>query len=79
MDLLSLLTTAQVRTLDGEIVGEVFGVHITGGKLYLTVDVDESYEDPDDGAKDEIPDDDASVAPQVTPLHAVGTLEEARG
>ncbi len=60
MDLLSMLTTAQVRDLDGVIMGEVFGVHITGGKLYLTVDVEADYEDPeDDGDGEEIPKDDA--------------------
>lgn len=62
MDLLSMLMNAKVRDMDGDEFGEVIGVHLAGGKLSITIDVelDEEDADPDDGAKDDIPEDDAS-------------------
>ena len=62
MDLLSMLMNARITDMDGDEIGEVFGVHIAMGKLYITVDMelDDEEEDPDDGAKDDIPEDDAS-------------------
>ena len=61
MDLLSMLVNAKIRDLAGDEIGEVVGVHITGGKLLVTVDTDgEDEGDPDDGTKEDIPEDDAS-------------------
>lgn len=77
MDLLSMLMNARVQDLDGIEVSEVISVHLTGGKLYITIDVEGEHEDPDDGAKDKIPEDDASNT--VTSLHAVGALEGTNG
>lgn len=61
MDLLSMLMNAKVRDMDGDEIGDVIGVHIAGGKLSVTIDIEGiEVEDPDDGAKDNIPEDDAS-------------------
>lgn len=62
MDWMSLLMNARVRDMDGDEFGEVIGFHFYGGKLSITIDVelDDEEEDPDDGAKDDIPEDDAS-------------------
>lgn len=61
MDLLSMLMNAKVRAMDGDEVGEVIGVHLAMGKLSITIDIElDDIEDPDDGAKEDIPDDDAS-------------------
>lgn len=59
MDLLSMLMNAKVKDVQGEDVGEVFGVHIAGGRLVVTVDVEVEYEeDPDGGEEEDIPEDD---------------------
>ncbi len=64
MDLLSMLMNAKIRDMDGDEIGEVIEVQICGGKLEIMMDlisVDlEDEEDPDDGAKDDIPENDAS-------------------
>ena len=62
MELLSMLMNAKVCDMDGDVFGEVVGVNFAGGKLEIMVDVemDDEGEDPDDGAKDDIPEDDAS-------------------
>lgn len=61
MDLLSMLMNATVKDVDGIEVGDVGGVHIVGGKLWITIDLELGDEgDPDDGTKEDIPEDDAS-------------------
>ena len=63
MELLSMLMNAKITDMDGDEIGEVIGVHIAMGKLNITMNVeldDEEEEDPDDGAKDDIPEEDAS-------------------
>jgi hypothetical protein len=63
MELLSMLMNAKIRDMDGDEIGEVLGVHFSAGRLSLTVDIEGinlEDEDPDDGAKDDIPEDDAS-------------------
>ncbi len=66
MDLLSLLIQARVCDIDGALIGEVLEINITAGKLEIMIDAeaddDEDEEDPDDGSKEEIPEDDASKA-----------------
>jgi hypothetical protein len=71
MDLLSMLMNARIRDMDGDEIGEVLGVHIAMGKLYITVDMelDDGDEDPDDGEKEDIPEDDASNI--VEKIHAI--------
>lgn len=74
MDLLSMLQNAKIRDMDGDEIGEVIEIQICGGKLEIMMDLitleDDDEEDPDDGAKEDIPEDDASKA--VTPkLRAV--------
>jgi len=61
MDLLSMLMNAKIRDVDGYSVGEVIAVHITMGKLVLTIDIesDDEDEDPDGGEDEDIPEDDA--------------------
>lgn len=63
-DLLSMLMNAKIRDMDGDVIAEVLGVHFSAGKLSLTVDIEgydeDEDEEPDDGAKDDIPEDDAS-------------------
>ncbi len=52
MDMLSMLMNARIKDMDGDDIGEVFGVHIVGGKLYVTMDTgfeNEEEEDPDGG------------------------------
>ena len=64
MDLLSMLADAQVNDLNGLELGRVLVVHISSGKLSLTVDIEAfDIDDPDDGVKDDIPEDDASKPP----------------
>ena len=64
MDLLSMLADAQVNDLNGLELGRVLVVHISSGKLSLTVDIEAfDTDDPDDGAKDDIPENDASKTP----------------
>jgi len=60
MDLLSMLMNAKVRDVSGYEVGEVIAIHLAMGKLCVTVDIELDNEDPDDGEKEEIPEDDAS-------------------
>ena len=63
MELLSMLMNAKIRDMDGDEIGEVLGVHFSAGRLSLTVDfegIELEEEDPDDGAKDDIPEKDAS-------------------
>ena len=62
MDLLSMLMNAKIRDMDGDEVAEVVGVHLVQGKLSITIDMEleDEGEDPDDGAKDDIPENDAS-------------------
>ena len=62
MDILSMLTNAQVTDLNGLELGRILIVHISSGMLTLTMDIEAYEEDggPDDGAKDDIPEDDAS-------------------
>ncbi len=52
MDMLSMLMNARIKDMDGDDIGEVFGVHIVGGKLFVTMDSGLGYEeegDPDGG------------------------------
>lgn len=63
MDLLSMLMSARVCDVDGDVFGEVVNINISGGKLEIMIDVEldrDEEDDPDDGAKDDIPEDDAS-------------------
>lgn len=62
MDLLSMLMNAKVCDMDGDVFGEVVNINLSGGKLEIMIDVElaDEDEDPDDGAKDDIPEDDAS-------------------
>ena len=63
MELLSMLMSARVCDVDGDVFGEVVNINISGGRLEIMIDVeldDDEDEDPDDGAKDDIPEDDAS-------------------
>ena len=60
MDLLSMLMNAKVRTVDGSDLGEVIGVHFALGRMTITIDLELEDEDPDDGEKEDIPEDDAS-------------------
>lgn len=59
-----MLMNAKIRDMDGDEIGEVIEVQICGGKLEIMMDLitleDDEDEDPDDGAKDDIPEDDAS-------------------
>lgn len=72
MDLLSMLMNAKIRNMDGDELGDVIGVHIAGGKMNITLDIDGvEDEDPEDGAKDDIPGDDASN--KIQRLRAVGS------
>lgn len=73
MDLLSLLMSARVVDVDGDVFGEVVNINISGNKLEIMIDVeldDDEEDDPDDGAKDDIPEDDASNS-KVQQLRAV--------
>ncbi len=60
MDLLSMLMNAKARTVDGSDLGEVIGVHFALGRMAITIDLGLEDEDPDDGEKEDIPEDDAS-------------------
>lgn len=78
MDLLSMLMNAKIRDMDGDELGDVMGVHIAGGKLYVTVDTDfgdEYEEDPDGGEEldeeDEEELDNAEEIPKPIPFRAV--------
>ena len=56
MDLLSMIMNAKLKDMDGNDVGEVIGLHIAMGKAYITVDPNmEEDDDPDDGEKEDIP------------------------
>lgn len=63
MDVLSMLMNARITDTDGAEIGEVIGVHIAMGKMWVSIDMelDEEDGDPDDdGEKEDIPEDDAS-------------------
>lgn len=80
MDLLSMLMNARVTHMDGDEIGEVVGINIAMGKLYIMVDTDPNDEegdgdDPDGG--EEIDEDDeheldkTGEVPKPVPLRAV--------
>lgn len=62
MDVLALLSQAKVNDSDGVELGEVIGIHFVAGRMIISIsmDLDEEEDDGDDGAKDDIPEDDAS-------------------
>ena len=61
MDMLSMLMNSRIMNLNGDEIGEVIGVHLAMGKMSITTDIESSEdESPDDGDKEDIPDDDAS-------------------
>ena len=64
MDMLSMLINARIMDVDGDEIGEVIGIHIAIGKLWIMVDIEgievEDGEDPDGGEKEDIPEGDAS-------------------
>lgn len=57
MDLLSMVLNARLLDMEGNEVGEVIGIHIAMGKLFLSVDLELADEDhgggPDGG--EEVP------------------------
>lgn len=63
MDILALLSQAKVNDMDGVELGDVMGIHFVAGKMIITINMtmgDLEDEDPDDGEKEDIPEDDAS-------------------
>lgn len=64
MDLLSMLQNARIRDMEGDEIGEVTEIRIYGGRLEIMMDLitleADDEEDPDDGSKEDIPEDDAS-------------------
>ena len=64
MDIMALLSQAQVNDMDGMELGDVLGIHIVAGRMVLSINMtifdDEDEDDPDDGEKEDIPEDDAS-------------------
>ncbi len=61
MDVLSMLMNAKAKTVDGSDLGEVIGIHFALGRMVVTIDLElDDEEDPDDGEKEDIPEDDAS-------------------
>ena len=81
MDMLSMLMNARIKDMDGDEIGEVLGVHIVMGKLYITVDMeldDGEEDDPDGGEEvdeddtdDEHELDNTEEVPKPIPLRAV--------
>ncbi len=78
MDVMSMLQNAKVRDMEGQDLGEVFGVSIVGGKMMLTIDIEvvgEFEDDPDGGeevdgdAEREI--DNTEEVPKPMPLRAI--------
>jgi len=81
MDTMSMLQNARVRDMDGDEIGEVFGVSIIGGKMMITIDIiaiemdDEDGDDPDGGEEIDV-DDEEELDPKketgnTVPLRAV--------
>ena len=63
MDVLTLLSQAQVNDMEGVELGDVMGIHFVAGRMVLSVNMtifDDEEDDPDDGEKEDIPEDDAS-------------------
>ena len=63
MDVLSLLSQAVVKDMDGVELGRVIGVHFVAGKMMVTINMtvfEEESDGPDDGEKEDIPEEDAS-------------------
>ena len=76
MDSLSLLMNARIRDINDDEIGEVIGLHLVMGKLYIVVDMgqaDEGEDDPDGGEEidDEHELDNTEEVPKPTPLRAV--------
>ena len=78
MDLLSMLMNAKIRNMDGDEIGDVIGIHIGGGKLIVTVDMelgDGEYEEDDPDGGEEVDDehelDKTEEVPKPVPLRAV--------
>jgi len=67
MDMLSMLMNAKIKDVDGNEVGDVFGVHITGGKMFVTVDIDtdDEEEDPDGGERKDPPEIEEGGFPKI--------------
>lgn len=77
MDMLSMLMNARIRDVDGDEIGEVIGIHIAMGKMFISVDMeldDEDGEDPDGGEEEDIPEGDASKLefPKIVAMKKVG-------
>jgi len=67
-----MLMNARIKDTDNNDVEEVVAVHYINGKLHLSVDMDfEDEDDGGDGAKDDIPEADASK-PKFPKIVAVG-------
>jgi len=62
MDIFAMLQTAIIEDqTNGDLVGQAVGFNVINGRLKIfAVLFDEEYDDDDDGAKDDIPEDDAS-------------------
>ena len=64
MDVLALLSHAIVKDDNGVELGTVKGIHFVEGKMLLSIDMtlfdEEDDDDPDDGEKEDIPEEDAS-------------------
>ena len=78
MDLLSMLMSARVCDVDGDVFGEVVNINISGGKLEIMVDVeldDGEYEEDDPDGGEEVDDehelDKTEEVPKPVPLRAV--------
>ena len=54
MDLMSMIANAKITDCDGNEIGTVFGIHIIGGKMTISIDEEDVLiveEDPDGGEK----------------------------
>jgi hypothetical protein len=60
MDMMSALMNARILDVEGNVVGDVLSFTVLGSRLFITADIEVEDGDPDDGAKDDIPEDDAS-------------------
>ena len=63
MDIWNMLQNATIFDEDGEIRGQTTGFEVIGGRMRLMATMFDQYEygeEPDDGVKEDIPEDDAS-------------------
>ena len=84
MDILELLSQATVNDINGVGLGDVMGIHFLSGRMVISISLDlfdeddGEYDDPDDGAKDDIPEDDASQVKHLTVV-AIGKRDGPDG